>query len=144
MAETETERVETKAGAASGESAGLVVSCREVSRTYEDDAVPVHALRDVDFDLRAGEWTSLAGPSGSGKSTLLHAIGGLDQPSSGTVVPFPPNPPPISIGTTLTRETGTPSMRDVWSRTEKCPWLLHQTVTKPSRVHWAVAACGSM
>ena len=86
MAETETERVETKAGAASGASAGLVVSCRGVSRTYEDDAVPVHALRDVDFDLRAGEWTSLAGPSGSGKSTLLHAIGGLDQPSSGTVV----------------------------------------------------------
>ncbi|MDE0421499.1 MAG: ABC transporter ATP-binding protein [Gammaproteobacteria bacterium] len=63
-----------------------VVECRDVSRTYDDDAVPVHALRGVDFELAAGEWVSLAGPSGSGKSTLLHVIGGLDQPSAGSVV----------------------------------------------------------
>ena len=63
-----------------------VVECRDVSRTYDDDAVPVHALRNVDFQLVAGEWVSLAGPSGSGKSTLLHVIGGLDQPDTGSVV----------------------------------------------------------
>ena len=63
-----------------------VVECQGVSRTYDDDAVPVHALRGVDFELAAGEWVSLAGPSGSGKSTLLHVIGGLDQPTSGSVV----------------------------------------------------------
>ena len=63
-----------------------VVECRDVSRTYDDDAVPVHALRGVDFQLAAGEWVSLAGPSGSGKSTLLHVIGGLDQPTAGSVV----------------------------------------------------------
>ena len=62
-----------------------VVSCRGVGRTFEPDAVPVHALRGVDFDLAPGEWVSLAGPSGSGKSTLLHVIGGLDQPDSGSV-----------------------------------------------------------
>ena len=50
------------------------------------EAVPVHALRGVDFDLESGEWVSLAGPSGSGKSTLLHVIGGLDRPTEGTVV----------------------------------------------------------
>ena len=64
----------------------MVVECRNVSRTYDDDAVPVHALRGVDFELRVGEWVSLAGPSGSGKSTLLHVIGGLDQPTAGSVV----------------------------------------------------------
>ena len=66
--------------------AGQVVECRNVSRTYEDDAVPVHALRGVDFELAVGEWVSLAGPSGSGKSTLLHVVGGLDQPNAGSVV----------------------------------------------------------
>ena len=68
------------------ETAETVVACRGVSRTYADDAVPVHALRGVDFELRAGEWVSLAGPSGSGKSTLLHLIGGLDRPTAGSVV----------------------------------------------------------
>ena len=63
-----------------------VVECRGVGRTYAGEAVPVHALRGVDFELHAGEWVSLAGPSGSGKSTLLHLIGGLDRPNSGSVV----------------------------------------------------------
>lgn len=62
-----------------------VVTCRDVSRVYEGDGVPVHALRGVDFELEPGEWVSVAGPSGSGKSTLLHVIGGLDQPNEGTV-----------------------------------------------------------
>ena len=62
-----------------------VVTCRGVSRVYEGDGIPVHALRGVDFELKTGEWVSVAGPSGSGKSTLLHVIGGLDQPTEGTV-----------------------------------------------------------
>ena len=66
--------------------ADRVVECRGVSRIYEEEAVPVHALRGVDFELESGEWVSLAGPSGSGKSTLLHVIGGLDRPTGGTVV----------------------------------------------------------
>lgn len=66
--------------------AETVVRCQGVSRVYDDGAVPVHALRGVDFELAAGEWVSLAGPSGSGKSTLLHVIGGLDRPSEGSVV----------------------------------------------------------
>jgi putative ABC transport system ATP-binding protein len=56
-----------------------------LTRVYQDDAVPVQALVDVDFDLAAGEFVSLAGPSGSGKSTLLNLIGGLDRPTSGDV-----------------------------------------------------------
>ncbi len=62
-----------------------VVRCVGVSRVYEEDALPVHALRGVDFELAPGDWASLAGPSGSGKSTLLHVIGGLDRPTGGTV-----------------------------------------------------------
>ena len=62
-----------------------VVSCRGITRTYQDDAVPVHALQGVDFEVQAGDFVSLAGPSGSGKSTLLNVIGGLDRPDAGEV-----------------------------------------------------------
>lgn len=65
--------------------ADLVARCRGLTRIYQDNAVPVQALVDVDFDLAAGEFVSLAGPSGSGKSTLLNLIGGLDRPTSGDV-----------------------------------------------------------
>lgn len=63
----------------------LVVSCRSISRTYQDDTVPVRALVDVNFEVSRGEFVSLAGPSGSGKSTLLNIIGGLDRPDAGSV-----------------------------------------------------------
>ena len=63
----------------------LVVRCRGVTRTYQDNAVPVYALRGVDFSVAKGDFVSLAGPSGSGKSTLLNVIGGLDRPDKGDI-----------------------------------------------------------
>ena len=45
--------------------------------------VEVHALSDVNLEIRAGEFVVLLGPSGSGKSTLLNILGGLDVPTSG-------------------------------------------------------------
>lgn len=58
---------------------------RALCKHYVMGDVQVHALRDVDLDLHAGELVVLLGPSGSGKSTLLHMLGGLDVPSSGSV-----------------------------------------------------------
>ena len=62
-----------------------VVMCEGVTRTYQDDSVPVHALQGVNFAVEPGDFVNLAGPSGSGKSTLLNIIGGLDRPDAGQV-----------------------------------------------------------
>ena len=63
----------------------FVVECEGLRKTYQEESVPVHALRGVDFAVRPGEFVSLSGPSGSGKSTLLNVIGGLDRPDEGEV-----------------------------------------------------------
>ena len=62
-----------------------IVSVRGLQRVYQQGAITVNALRGVDLDVRRGEFTALMGPSGSGKTTLLNLIGGLDDPSGGTV-----------------------------------------------------------
>lgn len=65
---------------------GHVLSARALTKTYTMGEVDVHALRSVDLDLFEGELVVLLGASGSGKSTLLNIIGGLDHPTSGTLV----------------------------------------------------------
>ncbi len=62
-----------------------IVSIRQVSRLYRVGTEEVHALRGVDLDIYAGEYLSIMGPSGSGKSTLFNMVGGLDEPTTGTV-----------------------------------------------------------
>jgi lipoprotein-releasing system ATP-binding protein len=62
-----------------------VVSCRELKKTYHGP-VPVPVLQGVTLDVRPREHIAIVGRSGSGKSTLLHLLGGLDAPTSGTVL----------------------------------------------------------
>jgi len=62
-----------------------IVKTENLSKVYNPDTVPVHALKDVTLSFEQGEFTSVVGPSGSGKTTLLNMIGGLDKPTSGTV-----------------------------------------------------------
>jgi putative ABC transport system ATP-binding protein len=63
-----------------------VLALREVSKTYEQDAVVVHALAAVSLTVQAGEMVAVMGPSGSGKSTLLTIAGSLEEPTSGEVL----------------------------------------------------------
>jgi putative ABC transport system ATP-binding protein len=62
-----------------------ILRVRNLSKTYMQGKIPVHALSNVSFDVHKGEFLSIVGPSGSGKSTFLSMIGLLDKPTSGSV-----------------------------------------------------------
>ncbi len=61
----------------------IIILTHNLSRDYELGAETVHALRDVDLQIRRNEFTAIMGPSGSGKSTLMNLIGCLDTPTGG-------------------------------------------------------------
>ena len=54
-----------------------------VRKVFHTDEVETHALVDVDFEIRQGEYVAISGPSGCGKTTLLSILGLLDSPTSG-------------------------------------------------------------
>lgn len=65
-------------------SRGPLIQLTNINREFQVGDEIVHALRDVNLEIPAGDYVSLMGPSGSGKSTLLHILGLLDRPTSGT------------------------------------------------------------
>lgn len=62
-----------------------ILSVRSLCKEVQDASGKLAILRDISFDLEAGQTVAIAGASGSGKSTLLGLLAGLDTPSSGSV-----------------------------------------------------------
>ena len=57
-----------------------------VHKTYRNGARELRVLKGIDLKIEKGKFVSILGPSGAGKSTLLHILGGLDEPTEGSVI----------------------------------------------------------
>lgn len=62
-----------------------IIKIKDLTKTYHDTEVPVHAVNGINLEFDEGEFTAIVGPSGCGKTTLMNMIGGLESPSSGSV-----------------------------------------------------------
>jgi lipoprotein-releasing system ATP-binding protein len=63
----------------------VLLSVRDVRKSFRKDGTSVDILRGIDLDIEKGEFVTIMGPSGAGKTTLLNIIGSLDTPTSGYV-----------------------------------------------------------
>ena len=64
----------------------VVMSVRDIKKTFVEGGQPLHILRGGGFDLHRGEIIAMVGQSGSGKSTMLQCVGLLDKPTGGSIV----------------------------------------------------------
>src|SRR5689334_13599922 len=80
---TPPESVTTPRVEVDGHDPMMLISMRNIWKTYQMGTESVHALHGVSFDIPRGEYIAIIGPSGSGKSTLMNLIGCLDTPSQG-------------------------------------------------------------
>jgi putative ABC transport system ATP-binding protein len=74
------------AGHQCGSGQSGLVDLRQVIKSYESAAGRFMALKNIDFQVKAGEFVAIVGKSGSGKSTLINIITGIDRPTSGQVL----------------------------------------------------------
>ncbi len=62
-----------------------VIKIKDLTKVYNGSQVPVHAVNGISLEIKQGEFAAVVGPSGSGKTTFLNMLGGLDDPTSGSI-----------------------------------------------------------
>lgn len=76
------------------ETGNVLYDLTGVSKIYRKGHREIPAVKDLDLQIREGEWFAIQGKTGHGKTTLLQLLGGLDRPSRGSVVFAGPTWPP--------------------------------------------------
>lgn len=64
----------------------IILKADMLSKTYSNSKVQQHVLKNLNIQIREGDFTVIMGSSGSGKSTLLYALSGMDKPTLGSIV----------------------------------------------------------
>ncbi len=64
----------------------VFIQATKLSKVFRTGATEVRALKGVSFEIKDGDFTLILGPSGSGKTTLLNILGGMDEPTSGSLI----------------------------------------------------------
>jgi putative ABC transport system ATP-binding protein len=62
-----------------------IIVTEKLKKDFRADGNIIHAVRNIDFTVKSGEFTAIVGPSGSGKTTFLNLISGLDTPTAGKI-----------------------------------------------------------
>lgn len=62
-----------------------VIELKNLTKVYTESVMPVTAVNDINLEFEEGEFTCIVGPSGCGKTTMLNMLGGLDNPTDGTI-----------------------------------------------------------
>ncbi len=63
-----------------------ILNIKDLNKKYKNGNNEFYALKNININIKKGQFVSIIGKSGSGKSTLIHLIGGLDKPDSGTIL----------------------------------------------------------
>lgn len=64
----------------------VFIQASKLSKVFRTGSTEVRALKGVSFEIKEGDFTLILGPSGSGKTTLLNILGGMDEPTSGSLI----------------------------------------------------------
>lgn len=62
------------------------IQFKDVKKTYKVGDIEIYASNGVNFEVNKGEFVVIVGPSGAGKTTILNLLGGMDQPTSGSIM----------------------------------------------------------
>ena len=69
-----------------------IITAKDLSKTFSNESVQQHVLKNLNLDIYKGDFTVVMGNSGSGKRTLLYALSGMDRPTLGTITYYVEDP----------------------------------------------------